>query len=209
MNDDIKQYYSRNTPLSTISGNGGRSVSLSSRKINETDAFEILVKAKNGFLIRNKTEIVNAQIPLTGYRPSISIVHANEELNEWKQHQFYVKSVSDKVYGEISLDIAVLTYDEAPNYGRHGMRVIYIWSQGQFIRTAKSIYANSTPEGSQYISLEKLLPIEKPYIPPKTCGDRPDFYNNQFARHPAPSQLHLKLWKEKKAYYKEKNAKNN
>jgi len=126
----------------------------------------------------------------------------NEELNEWKQHQFYTKSVAGKIYGKFSLDIAVLSYDKAPNYGYHGMRVIYIWSHGQFIRSAKSIYSNTTPESSKYVELDKLLPIEEPYIPSKSCGNRPNFYNNQFIRHPEPSKLHIKQWEERKASYK-------
>jgi hypothetical protein len=201
-NNNIKQTFTGGSPLSFKIGNGGRTVSVSSRSIDETDTWVILIQAKDGYLIKEKKENNNGVIPTSGYKPSAYITLTNEELNEWKQHQFYTKSVAGKIYGKFSLDIAVLSYDKAPNYGYHGMRVIYIWSHGQFIRSAKSIYSNTTPESSKYVELDKLLPIEEPYISSKSCGNRPNFYNNQFIRHPEPSKLHIKQWEERKASYK-------
>lgn len=197
------------SPLSLSSGNGGRTVSVSSKIIGDNVGWEILIRAKDGFLIKKQNDYYDGHIPTTGYQSSIFINITNNEVNNWKQYNYFVKSIDQKIYGAFSLDIAVLSYDIAPNYGKHGMRVVYIWSHGEFIRSAKSTYSNSNPEHSQYVQLDKLLPIEKPYIPIKNCGNRPGFYNSQFIRHPAPSKTDIRFWEERKAYYKENNAKQN
>ncbi|MFK5947923.1 MAG: hypothetical protein QM500_04020 [Methylococcales bacterium] len=169
---------------------------------------------KGKLLLLQDDSVLDGHIPTDGYSKKITFfiensIHPYEERNRWKQYILYFKSENGATYGILSLDIGLISLFDEANYKTIKPSPIFLGSNHPLHYRAGAILAawgkteiiNSTVTHTEDISnashyrrvMTTALPIEKPYIPQKTCGGMlQDTYIGYYGKHPSPSDFYLR-----------------